>query len=406
MREILKRIPPKSALAAFSLGLAAVLFLLHVPFDSILEMQVPVNFEVPLLARDRMLQGVDPYVPHEPLPYKYSPFAAIPYMLLPKDHGSAWIAFKLLCVASLAAVLAAGFRPVTRRRVALAALGALLAWKGFSSTLFYGQLEFVILALAVLATALLGRSFFWAGLVVGVLPWLKIPLGFLFVPFAAEAAWRAIEERSLKKPLALALGIGSAAALCGAILPFAVFGYDATVRHTLSWIELVRTQPRELYEEPLNQSLWMALERWFGPAGSSLPAKLAAVGAVGAATLALARSRARRWARGNELAWITPWLLLNHLINPLAWMWGSLYVLGIPLALESARSEGNRGLRRALWAIVAVSWCLQQRPFHALLGFRNWEDVFPYANMTVFWLALLGLVLVQVSSGRKKPAAA
>ena len=48
-------------------------------------------------------------------------------------------------------------------------------------------------------------------------------------------------------------------------------------QHTLNWLDLLRTQPRELFEEPLNQSIWIAFERWFGSWGSGAIAKITIV---------------------------------------------------------------------------------------------------------------------------------
>ncbi|MEK7692375.1 MAG: glycosyltransferase 87 family protein, partial [Bdellovibrionota bacterium] len=347
-----------------------------------------------LLARDRLIQGMDPYIPNEILPYKYSPFAALPYYLLPTDHAMAWFYFKLVSILALIKTLAFGYREATWRRVLLTFVGIALAWKGFAQTIFYGQLEFIILAMAVGATWLFPFSPLLAGILIGILPWLKIPLGFLVFPFLILLWTDYSRTRNTRPGIAFFGGLGLASVFCGVIFPALAFGLDRTLELTRSWLVLIKTQPPELFEEAINQSIWMAMVRWFGPAvGGSFVMKAIVLALILGAMALLVRRHMRNWSvRENPLVWISPWILLNQIINPLGWVWGGLFVLGVPLALEKPLPR-KRWLFVLTLILIAATWLVQQRPFPQMMGFATWEDLFPLASITVFWVAVLALAL-------------
>lgn len=395
IKTLLKYITPQLTLALFSLAVAAALFFLHVPLHMIFEMPVPMDFEVPILARDRFLQGINPYIPEEFLPYKYSPFAVVPMILLPKDHTAAWFYYKIVCVLSLAATLYYGFRPITWKRVGLAVLGVIFAWKGFTMVLYYGQLEFIMYLLAVVAVIVFRKSLFWSGVIIGMMPWLKLPFGFMFIPFLIEAARMSYQEKSYKKFLQLCTGLGVSAVLYGFLIPGAAFGFSETIEHTKNWYLLVKTQPQALFEEPLNQSVWIAAWRWLGPVGHSIWVKGALILATLAAIYLIAQRHMKRWDTRSPLVWITPWILLNQIINPLAWVWGGLYVMGAPLALEDSEKKSTQPvwLKSVLWVMVIIGLLLQQRGLPQFLGVETWEGLFQYGSLSFYWLAVLGLLL-------------
>jgi hypothetical protein len=395
IRRLQESIPPWLGLCALAGVLALFYFLLYLSIGDIWSTPVPHDFEVPILARDRLAQGLDPYVVTDPFPYKYSPFAAIPFLLLPSDHAVAWVVYKGISVVSLALVILFGIRPITWTRVGLAALGAALAFKGTLSVFHAGQIEMLLLLIAVGATLAYRKSPLVAGVLVGLLPFFKLPLGFLFLPFLAVAAKEIFETGNYRQLIRLSCGIAVTAVLCGVLVPGLVLGFKETYAYTLSWMELLKVQPEILYHEPLNQSIWSAGLRLPAPLGGSLILKAAILLLIAATVFVLIRDHMRRWQPSDGLAWISPWLLLTQLINPLGWAWGGVYVLGLPLAMErSGAFRSGRWLPRLLWVIVACGVLGQNKPFPQLLGFHSWEDACAYGTFTYFWVALLALALL------------
>ncbi|HTL12441.1 MAG TPA: glycosyltransferase 87 family protein, partial [Bdellovibrionota bacterium] len=351
---------------------------------------VPQDFEVVVRARDRIAAGMDPYVLTDDIPYKYSPFATLPYFLLPDSHAAGWMIYELLVMLGWVAVLGLGVPALDWRKAGLVALGAVLSWKGIRETLDFGQAEFLFLGIGVVAAWLFNRRPLEGALLIGILPWIKLPWGFVWIPFIAEAVLRK-DHRRLPQ---LGLGLLVSSLACGVVLPALALGPTRAWELTVSWHRLVTSQPRALFETRWNQSIWQSLERWFGhDLGSSWPVRAIVVVLAAAAIRSLIRGMARRRPSG-PLAWISPWFLLNQLLSPLGWSWGNLLVAGAPLASEDATlRKRSPALHWALVVMIAAGWIIQQKPVAPLFGLERWDDFFSFGSVTLFWLSLLLFVI-------------
>lgn len=363
---------------------------------------LPSDFMVYLRGWQRVASGADPYVITDPSPYKYSPGILALFYLLPRIPERAWLVFSTVSVLGFMAPFLYGVRIRTWRRVGALLLGLVLAWKGILETLDYGQMELIIFAIAAGAAVLHRRQPLIAGFLAGTLPWLKLPWLLLIVPLAlVPKSVSTGVERKERRLRVLLSGYFLSWFFWGAALPSLVFGSERAKLLSQSWIAVLKAQPAGLYYSDINQSFWISACRWVGH-------PQVAVGLVGVfATffLYLLSARALKQTPGRDtLAWVSPWLLLNQLLSPLAWRWGSVFVAAIPLAIDSrafrdplehpSQDSGTlRVFRLLLWVAIAGFWLIQLNPIARWLGGSHWCDFHQYGVITGYWLALLALCI-------------
>ncbi|MFZ9594566.1 MAG: glycosyltransferase 87 family protein [Bdellovibrionia bacterium] len=379
----LKMLNPKLTATLLILALSILLFFRHSQ-DFIPGRKVPGDFKVYQIAAARVATGVNPYIPTEGSPYKYSPAALLPLQLLPKQDSRAWMVFKALCIASLAASILVGACLSGWKEVLSLVLGFALAWKGLLETLDYGQMEFFVLFGGVLGARLLKSHSLAAGLVIGCLPWLKLPWGFLTLPFLMESAQRGRRSWSRFSAgwILGFLGFGMA-------LPLVFFGMEKTIFLTQSWFDLLAHQPQELFLSDLNQSVWSTATRWLRMNSAwGMPAVVLLALACLLIFFQLVRSSFRQSLVEAPLARLTPWLILMQLVNPLSWRWGSLLLIGASWVIP-----GHFRLRSVFswWmaSLLIVLFLIQLNPIASFLGFDNWTVPHRFGSITFYWLVVL-----------------
>ncbi len=352
----------------------------HLSFQNV----IPGDFAVYLRAWERVSNGVDPYVASDASPYKYAPGVLGLIALLPQSSpGAAWFAFGTLSILGLAVSLLIGARYPTWKQVGALILGLGLSWKGILETLDYGQMELLILGIAVLATSMTRRAAAISGFLAGTLPWLKLPWVMLLIPLllSLRGASRGRYSNFLSGYLASCV-------FWGAALPALLFGPDRALLLSQSWVELLRSQPSSLFLSDINQSAWVTAWRWIGGT-LSLAVTAIVMGAV-LGRMILRTGACTRASHTSPLATISPWLILVQLLNPLSWRWGSVFVLGIPfLALGKLDTKARRYsiLIASLVALILLS--LQLNPVARALGFEHWTELHGFGIITLFWLVLL-----------------
>lgn len=355
---------------------------------------IPGDFEVYLRAWQRVSGGQTPYVAADTSPFKYSPGALALVQFLPRDPEKAWQVFGGLSIAGLVGALLFGVTYRGLRSVGRLVLGLVIAWKGIIETLDYGQLELLILALGVGAAASFETLPVLSGLLLGLLPGFKLPWALLFVPFLLAS--RMEPRRRAHRFRRFLSGYLGGWLLWAEAAPSLTFGRDRALVLSRQWIELLRSQPRSLFESDINQSVWQSV--WV----TTQKLGLAPLVAMGSACILVgwmlgrlvARSQqtaSGRIASGQALGWISPWLLYTQWVNPLAWRWGSALAVGMPFAWERMRHRGSRMFRWTVGTWIAFLWLLQQTPFLRLLGIHHWTDLHPYGVVSFYWLLLIGL---------------
>jgi hypothetical protein len=390
-------------LVAFAL-VAVTLFALFLRYPAKtlrLELPIPQDFSVYLKAWERVETHQTPYVPADELPYKYSP-GVIPLVgLLPPHPQTAWYVFGSLSLLLFGVALMAGARFASWREVGFLGLGFVLAWKGLIENLDYGQLDLLLFSLAMIAGALLLRWPFFAGLIVGTLPWFKLPWMLLLFPFwimarpaEPKGEPHGLDPRAPRRLRMLVSGFAAACLAWGAALPSLFFGSERAITYSQDWLALLRTQPDSIYLHDMNQSLWILLPRWWGsvpamPTLGTIGVTLVLAG-VAIGILIAAPSRGR-----GALAAFTPWILLLQLLNPLAGRWASLLLVGVPFACDRAGASSRRATAWAFagWGAVTALWLVQLNPFVRLLGARHWTELHPFGTIGMYWLVLLVLML-------------
>jgi hypothetical protein len=264
-------------------------------------------------------------------------------------------------------------------------LGLVLSWKGILESLDYGQMEFFLFFLAVLGARVFLSHPFLAGVLLGLLPSLKLPWLFFFAPFFLKAT-----QISKKFTWRLVSGYGLAVFSWSIGIPILLFGAERTWELTQAWRALLKAQPKALYASDINQSFFNLGLRWFsGDSPVDHQLLMAGVLLLSGAIFGLlwARSRKTPWSRSNLLGYLAPWMIFTQLLNPLAWRWGSVLLVGAPFAARPAASIK----RKFLWALVGVLWALQQTPVVKVFGFVHWTDLHSYNLITLYWLVLVFL---------------
>jgi hypothetical protein len=351
---------------------------------------LPTDFSVYYRALERLDQGKTPYVAEDSSPYKYSPGALAILRALPNDLSHAWVAYSAFSILMLMVGLALGSRYASWDQVGLLGVGVILAWKGILETLDYGQLELVIFGIAVLAFAIRRSVPLLAGVLAGTLPWLKLPWGLLLLPLILVST-ESLQKGGVKEKRTriFITGYVLAALAWGAGVPSVLFGSNRAMELTREWIEILRVQPGDLYSTAINQSLWSTLHRWISE--SQLAVGLGLIGVSWLLGRLVIRSLSTHLTR-EVFVWVTPWLILIQLLNPLSWRWGSVFVIGAPLAAWR-HDQGSSLGRSILWGCVALLYLIQLNPVVQFLGYAHWTQFHEWGAVTLFWIALLGLTL-------------
>ncbi len=364
----------------------------------------PGDFSVYLQAWNRYRAGESPYVPHEYSAYKYSPGILALIQFLPSSSVDAWFVFSLLCILGFAGALLFGARYRTWKDVGCLVLGLGLSWKGIIESFDYGQIETLILTIAIFSASLFARYTFWAGLLAGILPWLKLPWAFLFLPFVLAAS-RVSPTGEAKPPARrlklLVSGYMMSSFIWGAAVPSLAFGPEKALELSQSWMTVLRQQPHSLFFSDINQSIWISSLRLMGEGkwlSYAVPSLFAAV-LLGF----LIRRRPQTPSTQDSMSWLTPWLVFTQIINPLSWRWGSTYLVGIPFATHRATLDPTSGglvasnkrltriSRAALWVCVLALWLLQLNPVVQTLGIHHWTELHSFGIVTLYWIVLLML---------------
>jgi hypothetical protein len=386
---------PWLAALIFSLAVGTILYLRYPgKFDSYTSI-IPQDFGVYVKAWQRHVQGVSPYVPNEYLSFKYSPGMLALIGVLPKAPTDAWFAFSTLCVALLTLSLMIGARYRTWRDVVALMLGVILAWKGILECFDYGQVEVFIFPVLIIATSIYTRYTLLSGALIGMLPWIKAPLLFMIVPFIVASSRREREDGKppLRRLKLFVSGFLFSSVFWGAGLPSLAFGPDKAMRMSQDWFNLLKTQPASLFANDINQSLWASVSRWVNVHPGAPASALTALGIAGVLAgllmglLILRRPYAP--TAQDSFVWITPWLIMGQLVNPLSWRWGSVYLIGAAFA---AFRPGRRFLwmRGLLWLAVIGLFLLQQNPFdRTVLGIGHWTELHEAGVITLYWVVLL-----------------
>ncbi len=387
------RFIPSPRIGAWILiGLTLTLLLIRYPANpGSYRYALPTDYSVYLRARDRVNSGENPYQAADSSPYKYSPGVLALVSALPRNPADSWIVFSSLSIFGLAIVLLIGARFPSWKSVLFIPIGLALAWKGVLETLDYGQLELIILLLVVMAAVLRRRHPLIAGFLAGTLPWFKLPWLLLGLPLilgnVASVQGPGRKEKKLRLVIS---GYLFSWFVLGAAVPSLVFGPERAMQLTQGWIALLRNQPHALYFSEINQSVWISSMRWIG--GNPL-VPIGLVACAAGFILGSFISRSLRLVSNRDVfAWLSPWLILTQLLNPLSWRWGSVFLVGAPFAI-AAGSSRSRSFRITVAFIALLFFLLQMNPVVQALGYHHWSDFHGYGVVTGYWISLLLLCL-------------
>jgi hypothetical protein len=326
---------------------------------------VPNDFQVYFQAAQKIgVPDAKLYEPDAAYPYKYSPAFAVLIRGIGSDLAISWLFFKGISLLILAGV----FGLLMRRSAPAGVLLALLVgWQGWMETLDVGQSEFLLLAGAALGFALRAREkSFSAGFVLGLLPLVKLPWA---------AAMVAIPRRGWGW---FVCGYVAATFFWVIVLPSISFGPVGMIEQTRAWLSSLGAQPRGLYSDPHNQSLWATLSRWVE---SEIALSLLFALLAGGLTWASVRL-VRKTQRERADAWVqmTALLCWIQLLSPLGWRWATWVVFPVILAFPWTR-------RSAIWAIAGGGIALAQtNDFARLLGYGHRTELAHWGLATVLWV--------------------
>ncbi len=379
---------PRRVLAGFLLLCSVALYCRNVPLTDLGSARAPGDFKVYLTARDRVAAGEDPYRLDVYSEYKYSPAMVLPYSVLPRSHDAAWLINKAILVLTWAVSIWAGVLGIgafTWRHLSLVVLGVALSWKGLLEAFDYGQVDVFLLAGAVTAAIQLARRPRVAGAVIGLLPALKLPWAVMILPFLFAA-------RAKKKTFQVLVGFGLGVFAWLAVVPVLFFGREKTIGLTRAWFYLLGHQPAGVYSVGINQSPWLLVLGWQLHPWLQWGALLWMMGFLLAVVLRLMKVQ-RLPNEVQPLVWVTPWLIIGQLMNPLAWRWGSLLFVGAPLGIERSGLWENRIWRSAVGGIMILLILIQMNPVVQCFGWGHWTDLHPYGTIALYWIGLLLLGL-------------
>lgn len=369
--------------------ISASLYFRHLGSIDSEDYKIPQDFGVYLQAREHLRQGQSPYVTSVYSQYRYAPSAVLPFYLLPESEKTAWLVFKALLILMWTAGIWIGTSFDTPKKFGFLVLGILLSWKGLLETLDYGQLEFAFFFFGILATRLLKTRPWISGLILGTLPWIKLPWGFLLIPFAGFYLWKK-EFHGLTQ---LLIGAAASTLFWVILAPLASFGWSSTLLLYSDWFMILENQPKTLYWNEINQGLNAALLRLFGPEQSMaafIPYLLLSVFFI---WRLLKTTMKQRSSSTEPMAWVAPWLLLAQIVSPLSWRWSSLVLTGIPFAFPTAGFIRNRKVRIALYCLLGVSFFFLQNAGARVFGYSHWTELNPYSSVLIHWMIAFLLVL-------------
>ncbi len=355
---------------------------------------IPEDFGSYLQAWNRLLQGENPYFSDGPNSFRYSPAFLAIIGILPKLPQDAWFAFSSLSIAGLALAMMVGARYKTWREVWYLLIGITLSWKGVMECLAHGQTELIVIMLMVLATTAFIRHSIWSGGIVGMLPWLKVPLLFMLIPFVLAAS-RWVPDQAGKPPsrrLKLFFsGFLLSSVFWGAGVPSLVFGPEKALRLAQLWFISMREQPSLIFGSVYNQNIWVTIDRLLVAYPMAAYGIAAMVGGLLMGFLVLRRPHVP--ASQDSFVWLTPWLVMSQIVNPLSFRWGSAFLIGTGFA---AFRKGRQfwWLRSILWIAVIGTFLIQQNFFvRSVLGISHWTELHDYGVITAYWVLILLLTL-------------
>ncbi|MBL7714655.1 MAG: hypothetical protein JNL01_04250 [Bdellovibrionales bacterium] len=366
------------------------------------ELRIPKDFLATFKATEKLRQGADPaaiYDPKDPEAYQFSPGLLAVSKLLPRNAYQAWFWFSTMNLLLFAIALMWATSYSTHRSVFLLLVGLLMGWKGIIETLDNGQPELFIFGLGLCAAALLGRLTFISGFIAGLMPWIKGPWILMSLPFFT-AATRRTERRGQQ----FFSGYLAGSFAFGAAIPSIVLGSERARDLSRGWVDLIKYQSANLFNSSLNQSVWASAPRWLTeyPVLSLGLASLFLGMLLG--ILMVQASDHGYFRKTSPIAWVSPWFLFIQLMSPLGWRWGSVFMIGAPLAAESrtthaAHEQGHSSMSWAWWGkrrwylvfALSVLFLLQQNPLTEFLGFGHWTELHGSGIVTAYWL--IGLVL-------------
>ncbi len=380
--------------------LALVLFFRHLGKFDFVTGEIPQDFAVFLKGARLLRQGLSPYEPFEFLTYKYSPGCLLLFYFLPTAPISAWLVTKAVYLTGWVGALGYGIRVKRWNDFWKLMLGVLISWKGVIECLDYGQFEFSLLVVAFIAARLFDQRPFWAAIIVGSAPWLKLPWALIAVPFLIRGY--------LKKSFAsVVAGIACASALWGLVLPVAWLGWPRYISLLRDWWVVLKIQPFIIFFDHANQSLWATMSRILGvdwvpgpvlpDAGYLIRPELLLTSKIFALLLLFlifCKCVAVTW-RNSKIksddeapeVWVTRWLILILLANPLSWRWASMLLVAVPFVWP----KRPRACHWIGLAGAAICLLLQQNPVVRALGIQHWTVLHDYGLVTYYWLSLLVL---------------
>jgi hypothetical protein len=387
-----KFLNPKPLAISLLVFMSVLLFFRHLQdlnFNSVIPLDaspLPGDFKVYMRAVERLKSGINPYVVTDESPYKYSPGALIPFLILPSSPALAWVAFKFFSVFSWFVALSLGAPLRTWKHLGLLLIGISLSWKGLIETLDYGQLEFWVLSIGVLAHSLFRTQRGFSGFLLGCLPCIKPQWGLLIFPFLFIGIQ---DDRARLKHFLIGYALGGS--LLGVLLPGLVYGLTQLPELFQSWLYVLKAQPEALFLGDHNQSLLGTLSRWKSewPTGTLIGSGLTLCWLIWVikASVQLNSTLYRR----NAIVFITPWLILTQLMSPLGWRWGSLLLIGAPFLWKHPSKTRSSFIFWALALGIFASFLIQQAPIARMIGFENWADPHHYGSITLFWMITLTL---------------
>lgn len=376
---------------AIALGIvvtAASILLLNIPVKARLgTVDVPDAFRTVLAAKERLVARQSPYHPALEPAYTHSPGVLVPVQWFPQDAATAWFWISLSMVIAWAVVLSISSGRWTIRTVFLLLFGLGLAWPATFESLQRGQLELLLFVIAAFGAYFVNKVPILSGLLIGTLPWFRLQWAILFLPFilvvTQKKRWRLAQ---------FFLGYFMAMLTWGAGIFNVTFGSDRGMELTREWFSILKEQRLSLFLDSNNQSLWISLTRWLGDASLSVYGLTAMIVGLLLGRMVARSTEVRPY--GGELAWISPWLMIGQLMNPLSWKWANVFVIGMPLAFAQGKWIDNIWVRRLLVVcVITLMLLVQYAPFTQKVGIDVQADLLGYGVLTLQWLLLLILCL-------------
>ena len=386
---------PYMGVAAVTLGVFWWLYLQFPGNPDFSSLKVPEVFRIYSEIWAKLQSGENPYVLSGYATFNFSPAFLSFIRVLPNSPQDAYFWFSLLSIALFSVSLYSGARYRSWKDVGLLLAGLALAWRGVLEALQYGQVELILFFILITASSLFSRWPFFTGSLLGILPWIKAPYGFLMIPFILAANRREVfgdPRPTLPRLKLLFSGILFSSVFWGAAIPSLTFGPDRALELSIAWGKMMKVQPSQFFLVGTNQSLWVAMERWF----NLNSAAEFGVGAILGGWLlgVLLMRRPASPAAQDSFIWITPWLILTQLLNPLSWRWGSLFVVGACFSAFRPSRPRLGFFRVILWIGIIVLFLLQQnfivQPFFNL---PTWTDLNDLGTVTLYWLLLFVVTL-------------